>query len=95
MTYVVPHDRLSEHVQVFFVFKLRRVAANEGDFWQIAVQLLEPVHLGEHVDTIDAAARPEVDDDELSFELIVEGPSLVVPRVQPRNTVRHLRCRKL
>lgn len=56
VTYVISYHSLPEHVQVLLVLKLGRMAANKGNLWQITEQLLKPVHLGQHVDAIDAAA---------------------------------------
>ena len=42
------------------------------------------------MDAVDAAAGPEVDDHELSFELVLEGPFFVIGRVEPCNASRYL-----
>ena len=47
------------------------------------------------MDAVDAAAGPEVDDDELAFELLIERPGLIVLGVQPGDVPWHFCVRKL
>jgi len=89
MANVVADNGLAQHVEIFLAFKLCGVAPDEGHFRHVTKQVLEAIHLREYVDAIDATARPEVDHHKLAFQLLVEGPRLVILRVQPRNAIRN------
>ena len=69
---VISDDSLSQHMQVLFILKLCGVTAHEGHLRQITEESLKTVHFGKHMDAIDAAARPEIDHDELALELVLE-----------------------
>lgn len=64
---IVSNDRLSEHMQVLFILKLRRMAADKCHLRYITKELLESIHLSKHVNAVDAAGGPEVDNYELAF----------------------------
>ena len=90
MVDLIPNNSLSQHMQIFLVLELCGVTSNKGDFREVLVGFLEAVHLGKHMDAVDAAAGPEVDDDEFALQLLLEGPGLVIWCVQPRDPSRDL-----
>lgn len=60
---------------------------NKGDFWEILKFGLQLLELSEYMNAIDAAASPEVYDQELAFQLVLHGQRLIVDGVQPFEVV--------
>ena len=87
MLYVVADDCLTQHVCGLLLVKLGAVDSNEGDFREVDKFCLKLFKLGKHVNAVDAAACPEVGDDDLVFELVLHRQGLVIERVQPLQVV--------
>lgn len=81
--HIVANDGLPEDVQGFFLVKLGTMDANECNFREVFELIFEFLQLSEHMDAVDAAARPEVDDDEFALQVVIEAQRLLTLRVEP------------
>ena len=79
----VADDSLPQHVSCFLFVKLGTVHTYEGDFREVLELCLKLFELCKDVNTVDAAAGPEVNDQKLALELIIHGQWLVIQSVQP------------
>ena len=68
---VISTHRLPQHIESFFCLEFRGVDPNEGYLRHICKHLLEFLQLGEHMDTVDAARGPEVNNQKLVLEVFV------------------------
>lgn len=85
--HVVADHGLTQHVHCLFLVELRGMYPNKGDFWEILKFGLQLLELSEYMNAIDAAASPEVYDQELAFQLVLHGQRLIVDGVQPFEVV--------
>ena len=60
---------------------------NEGDLWEICKLPLQLLKLCQHMNAINAAASPEINDNEFVLQLAIHGQWLVIERVKPFQTV--------
>ena len=63
----VADNGLSDGFSVFLVFEFRRVAADDHEF--VGIFLFEIFQVGQNVDAVDAAVRPEVDQHDLAAHI--------------------------
>ena len=70
---VVLQNGISNLLRPFFIDELRAVAAHENDRVLTVKLLLKEFNIGEHVQTINAAVSPEVDEDQLASQLFLES----------------------
>ena len=75
----VPDDRATNGLGVFLVVKLRRVAANDDQL--VRILLFEILQVGQDMNAVDAAVGPEVDQDDLSPQILQRD---FAGRVEPR-----------
>lgn len=69
----VADDSLPQHVGCFLFVKLGTVHTDESDFREVLELCLKIFELSKDVDTVDAAAGPKVNDQELALKLIFHG----------------------
>jgi hypothetical protein len=86
VAHVVAGDGAFQRLVVFFVLELWRVDADHDE--GVTETLFEGPELFENVEAVDAAERPEVQEDDLTPQGL-QGE--VVPRVDPTSTPDQLR----
>lgn len=84
---VISDHSLSQDLQSFLAIKLGAVDTDESDFWEVFEFGFKLLKLSQDVDTIDAAACPEVNDKDFAFELVIHGERLVIECVEPFEVV--------
>ena len=65
---LVADDGSTNGLCVFFVVKLRRVAADDDQL--VRVFVFEVLQVGQHVHAVDAAVGPEVDQHDLAAQIL-------------------------
>ena len=85
--HIVPDDRLSQNMRGLLTVKFGTVYANERNLWEVFELGFKFLEFGQNVDAVDAAASPEVDDKDFSFEVLLHGERLVIKCIQPLEVV--------
>ena len=80
---IVPDDRLPKDVSCFLFIKLGTMYSNKCNFREIFKLCFEFLQFRQDMNTIYTAARPEIDDQELAFELVFHRQRLIFKCVEP------------
>ena len=68
MLNLIPHDGIANTLRDLFVVELRRV--NSDDNQLVTVLFLQKLQVRQHVHAVDATIGPEVQDDNLSSQVL-------------------------
>ena len=78
---LVAQDRLADRLRVLLVLELGRVDADDDEL--VGILLLELGQVGQDVDAVDAAERPEVEQDDLALEVLERDGLPVLSQAMP------------